>query len=221
MRYTSQYANTTLYSTFDDRRTGGPDHRAPLLPRFYRPAVLYAPGQRGGAADDRHCSHSALQRPDRPQCHLRVPRVGAWRPPAPILTPPYDPGHVRCRRPRPPAGVAPSEPPDLWQTHQPLDTRLGGRDQLCPGADDASGQRGDYPGDPGPDGGALEAGQTLDHQPRSGLRPKKKRRDRLIRLAQTHVTWALGWSDEVWWSRLAQLDQPSWGDRAHQLRLQE
>jgi hypothetical protein len=40
-------------------------------------------------------------------------------------------------------------------------------------------------------------------------------------LTQTHATWALGWSDEVWWSRLAQPDQHSWADRASLRRLQE
>ena len=58
----------------------------------------------------------------------------------------------------------------------------------------------------------LEAGQTLDHQSRSGLCPKKKRRDRLIQRAMTQPTWALGFGDEVWWSRLAQPNQ-HWLDR--------
>jgi transposase len=32
---------------------------------------------------------------------------------------------------------------------------------------------------------------------------KKNARDRLLRLAQTHPDWVLGFQDEVWWSRLA------------------
>jgi transposase len=39
---------------------------------------------------------------------------------------------------------------------------------------------------------------------------KKKWRDYLIRLAVAHPSWALGFADEVWWSRLAQPDQHSW-----------
>lgn len=39
---------------------------------------------------------------------------------------------------------------------------------------------------------------------------EKKQRDRLIQLALRHPTWALGWADEVWWSRLAQPAQPRW-----------
>ena len=41
-------------------------------------------------------------------------------------------------------------------------------------------------------------------QPRSGLRAKKRRRDRLIALARGRPGWALGFEDEVWFSRLTQ-----------------
>ena len=51
--------------------------------------------------------------------------------------------------------------------------------------------------------GALAAGQTRDHQPRSRLPQQTHRRDRLIRLAAEPPTWALGCADDVWWSRLA------------------
>lgn len=61
----------------------------------------------------------------------------------------------------------------------------------------------------------------MDYQSRSRLRQEKNRRDRLIRLACDHPTWALGFADEVWWSRLAQMDQHGWVDQADQIRLQE
>jgi hypothetical protein len=37
----------------------------------------------------------------------------------------------------------------------------------------------------------------------------------------THATWALGFEDEVWWSRLAQPDQHCWTDPAMTPKLQE
>jgi DDE superfamily endonuclease len=40
-------------------------------------------------------------------------------------------------------------------------------------------------------------------------------------LAATHPTWALGWGDEVWWSRLAQPALHSWTPDDEPLRLQE
>ena len=61
----------------------------------------------------------------------------------------------------------------------------------------------------------------MDHQSRSGVCPKKKRRDQLIQRANTQPTWALGFSDEVWWSRLAQPNQHGWTDTATTPRLQE
>jgi transposase len=67
----------------------------------------------------------------------------------------------------------------------------------------------------------VEAGQTLDHQSRPGVRQEKKQRDRLIRLAATHPAWALGFGDEVWWSRLAQPAMHAWAPDEHALRLIE
>ncbi|MFQ3684919.1 transposase [Roseiflexus sp.] len=61
--------------------------------------------------------------------------------------------------------------------------------------------------------------QTLDHQSRPGLHAQKKQRDRLIRLAETHPDWALGFADEVWWSRVAQPNLHRWADADHELRL--
>src|SRR5947199_7244281 len=50
---------------------------------------------------------------------------------------------------------------------------------------------------------------------------KKARRDRLIRLAQRHPDWLLGFEDEVWWSRLAHPALHTWQDEEHPLRLIE
>ena len=61
----------------------------------------------------------------------------------------------------------------------------------------------------------------MDHQPRPPVRREKKRRDRLIRLAKAHPTWALGFADEVWWSRLAQPNVHFWTDSDEAPRLLE
>src|SRR3954447_3046770 len=50
---------------------------------------------------------------------------------------------------------------------------------------------------------------------------KKARRDRLIRLAQQHPDWLLGFEDEVWWSRLAHPAVYAWQEEDHPLRLLE
>src|SRR5579859_7373491 len=61
----------------------------------------------------------------------------------------------------------------------------------------------------------------MDHQSRSGISPQKGGRDRLIRLAMTHPQWALGFGDEVWWSRVARPPLASWADDGAPLRLIE
>jgi hypothetical protein len=61
----------------------------------------------------------------------------------------------------------------------------------------------------------------VDHQPRPRVRPKKGARDRLIRLAASHPTWALGFQDEVWWSRLARPALHAWVAGDARLRLVE
>jgi DDE superfamily endonuclease len=51
--------------------------------------------------------------------------------------------------------------------------------------------------------------------------PEKKRRDQLIQRAMPQPTWALGFGDEVWWSRLAQPEQHCWTDAEARPKLQE
>ncbi|MGH3514441.1 MAG: transposase [Pseudonocardiaceae bacterium] len=61
----------------------------------------------------------------------------------------------------------------------------------------------------------------MDHQPRPGVRAKKKARDRLIRLAAAHPEWVLGYQDECWWSRLALPAMHAWTQEGCPLRLVE
>jgi transposase len=61
----------------------------------------------------------------------------------------------------------------------------------------------------------------MDHESGPGVRTEKSARDRLIRLALTHPAWALGFEDEVWWSRLARPALHSWAEADQPLRLVE
>jgi hypothetical protein len=61
----------------------------------------------------------------------------------------------------------------------------------------------------------------MDHLPRSRIRKKKRRRDRLICLAQSHPDWAVGFEDETWFSRLWQPSLNSWSEAGRPLRLVE
>lgn len=59
----------------------------------------------------------------------------------------------------------------------------------------------------------------MAHQSRSSVRPQKRGRDRLIRLAASHPHWALGFQDETWWSRLARPRLATWTEDGHPLHL--
>lgn len=61
----------------------------------------------------------------------------------------------------------------------------------------------------------------MDHQPGSRIPAKKKFRDRLIGLTSQHPDWAIGFQDEVWWSRYAQPHLHSWSPDGKPLRLVE
>lgn len=61
----------------------------------------------------------------------------------------------------------------------------------------------------------------MDYLPRPGIPAKKRWRDRLIQLAQTHPDWLLGFEDEVWWSRVTQPDLHAWATDGQPLRLVE
>jgi hypothetical protein len=61
----------------------------------------------------------------------------------------------------------------------------------------------------------------MDHQPRSGVCAKKRDRDRLIALAAHHAEYALGFQDEVWWSRVTQPNVHAWAEEDAVLRLVE
>jgi DDE superfamily endonuclease len=67
----------------------------------------------------------------------------------------------------------------------------------------------------------VAARQGRDPQSRPGVRPKKKARARLLRLAEHHPEWALGFEDETWWSRVAQPHLHAWAPAQQPLRLVE
>src|SRR5215212_2523333 len=124
---------------------------------------------------------------------------------------------LRCLRREGVGGFTPDAPPqpqELRQTKQPVDLTDGRRGQLRGGHNTEAGQRRDHPGNAGKAWRALGAGQTLDGEPRSAVRPQKGARDRLIRLARSHPEWALGFEDESWFSRFERPSLRSWTDVA-------
>ena len=61
----------------------------------------------------------------------------------------------------------------------------------------------------------------MDNKPRPRVHQEKKARDRLIRLAEEHPDWVIGFEDETWWSRLARPSLSTWTEACQSLRLVE
>ena len=59
----------------------------------------------------------------------------------------------------------------------------------------------------------------MDRELRSRIRKEKGARDRLIRLAEAHREWALGFEDETWFSRFERPSLHSWADATKPVRL--
>jgi hypothetical protein len=60
----------------------------------------------------------------------------------------------------------------------------------------------------------------VDHEPRPGLRAKKKARARRLRLAEAHPDGVVGFADETGWSRLARPALHTWSGAEGPLRLE-
>lgn len=59
----------------------------------------------------------------------------------------------------------------------------------------------------------------MDREPRSRVCPQKGALKRLIRLAESHPEWVVGFEDETWWSRFEQPSLHSWAEAGGQMRL--
>ncbi len=200
-----------LHSSAYGRRVRPPGGQVALVECLCPPSLPDSAGECPGraAAPDRR--FLGLQRPDRPQRHpsLRARRHRRLpHPPLPSAASAGDQARWGGGR----AGESPRtpEPAQFRVTNQPLDPRTGRRRQLCPRDHVRAGQQRDHPQCLAALGREGEAHQAWDYQSRSRVRPEKRARDRLIRLAPTHPDWVLGFLDEVWWSRFAQPSLHAW-----------
>src|SRR3712207_4104385 len=162
---------------------------------------------------------------DRAQRHPRLQRAGtSGGPSARLEASSYDSSSLRSRARAEALRELLHQKPRKFGEQSSLWTDLGDgrRSELRGGAHEGAGKRGDHSGYLRAPGGALGAGQTVDHQPRSRVCEKKRRRDRLIRLAQENPeSWVVGFEDETWWSRLQRPSLNSWAQAGNPLRLVE
>src|SRR6059036_631058 len=219
--HTARYATSHLRASAEGRRARAPRGRLALVRRLCPPPVPDPAGQRPRRAGPGHRQAPGLRRPDRARGAPRLQRPRRGCPAAGLPEAHDDPGRLRPAGCRAAAGAAAPEPARLRQADQPVDAGPGGRGQLRARLDRHPRQRRDDPPDPQTARRALATGEALDHQPGSRVRAKKSARDRLIRLAASRPTWALGFEDEVWWSRLARPALSSWAGPDQPLRWVE
>ena len=173
MWYTLGYANTFICTPAHGGRAGHLGDRSPVRVRLYRTPLPNPPRQCRGQVDHNDGARPALYRSDRSQHFACVPPAWSRRAAAPIVTPPHlrhdlYPGSLRV-----PAGVVTPEPTDIRQADEPVDPRAGRRGQFRPRAHPTARQRRSHSWGPAPFAGVVEAGQTLDHESRSRVCPKK------------------------------------------------
>jgi hypothetical protein len=173
MWYTLGYANTFICTPAHGGRAGHLGARAPVLVRLYRTPLPDSPHQCRGPADDGDCWQPPLHRSDRAQRPSCLPSARSPCAPAPLVAPAHDVAHLRCWGLRGPAGAPAPESPNVWPAHQPVDARPRRQGQFRPGPHPAAGQRRNHSRGPPPLARVVETCQTLDHQSRSSLRPKK------------------------------------------------
>src|SRR3712207_2496305 len=163
------------------------------LQRGLRPQALPDPScQRPGRAPSSHSRRSRVWLPDGAQRHRRLQREGPWRPPSRLLASQGSPRRLRRERLRDFTRDTPPRAQEVRQTKQLMDPTDGRLGQLRRGPNREAGQWRNHPGNARKAWCSVGAGQALGREPRSGIRPQKRAEERLIRLAEAHPEWAVG-----------------------------
>ena len=183
MWYDRGHENTSIHPTLDRKRTPPAASRLTLqrglcLAKSPGPARL-----RSRRTSDGDSQALRVPQANRAQHHPWLQCQGARRFARRLFAPSSTAYHLSRRSVRGPTGSAASQSPRLWPGYSCLDVILGGPDQLPTGTHFPVGFWRKYPSRPQKAGKELEAGQTLDHQPRPPIPCKKKRprsTDRLV-----------------------------------------
>ena len=203
MWYDRGHENPSVHPTLDRKRTQPDPSRLTLQRRLCLATILGPVGVRSWRTGDSYSQAIRVPQANRTQHHpwLQCGRTRRFR--ARLFASPSTAYYLSRRNVRGTPGSAASQPRRLWPRYQCVDVILGRPDQFPTGADSPPRFWGKCSSRPQEIGKELETCQTLDYQPRSPLSGKKNARDRLMAWASTQPGWAIGFLDEVWWSRFA------------------
>src|SRR5690242_15655458 len=198
-----EHENTSLHPIFDRKRTSPASSRLTLQGRLCL-AKSAGPARIGSwPTSTSHRRPIGVPQANRPQYHPRLQCRWVSRLAGRLFAPPSTAHDLSRRSVRGPTRSPASQPPRLWPADQCVDVILGGPDQLPTGTHSQTGLWRECASRSQTFRKELETSQTLDHQPRSPIPCKKKARDRLIAWCSQQPDWAIGFVDEVWWSRFA------------------
>src|SRR5579885_248207 len=221
MWYTRRHENTHFYPSTQRGRTAADTGRIAFVRCFCLASVPDSVGFGTRGTRPRYRPCVGLRRPNRAQ---RAPRLQCTRPgrlAGSILAPASLTNGLHRRKGRTPQRAVASQPTRVRPRAQHLDVGTGGPGQLRAGHHLRTGLRRERASRPQAAQNQLEACQALDHQSRPAVSAKKKARDRLIAWASQQANWAIGFLDEVWWSRFALPRMHAWQDGEHPVRLVE
>jgi hypothetical protein len=203
MWYDRGYANSSLYPPVDRRRTP-PHPDGTAFERWLRVASLPdITGIRSRRTSSRHSSPVGLPPADGPQRHPRFQYPWTRHLARALIAPPSAANNLPRRGVRGAARSLTLQSPRLWPRYQRVDVAAGRSDQFRAGTDSQARLRRECASRAQALANHLETRQTLDHQSRSAIPAKKNARDRLIAWCSQQPDWAIGFLDEVWWSRFA------------------
>src|SRR6266480_5116646 len=221
MWYNRGYEKTHFYPTTDGRRTATHPERIAFFRCLCFATLPYCAGisPRGTSPSDSPLAW--LRRPDGSQCDQRLQwcrTLGAARR---LFTSPPPAEHVYRRRMPALTGSLASQSARLWPRSRPVDLGVGSPGQFRARDHHHRGFHRKRASSPQTAQNQLEACQALDYQPRPVVPTKKNARDRLIAWASHQPAWAIGFQDEVWWSRFALPRMNAWQDSQHPVHLVE
>src|SRR6266536_881641 len=203
MWYKRGHENPHFYPTIHPGRTAPDPGRIALVRCLHLAPLPDLAGFCPWGTRPKDCPPTRLRRPDRSQCD---PWFQCWRSERAgrrLLTPPSTADHLLGRSSPATTGNLASSSAGVWQRERPVDLGTGRPGQFRARADYHVGFRRERPPRLQTPQDQLETRQALDHQPRSAVSTKKTARDRLIVWASQRPEWAIGFLDEVWWSRFA------------------
>src|SRR5579859_1058191 len=221
MWYTIWHENTHFYPLLERERTRADPSRTAFVGCLCPASLSNFARQRPRRAGHRYCDAPGLRRPDRAQRDPRLQCSRAGRAPRRLFPSPSPAHQLFAGRAPATESSAASPSQRFWQATQHLDLGTGCPGQLRARHHLGAGFRREHASGPQALENQLEARQTLDYQPRSPLSQKKTARDRLIAWASVQPDWAIGFLDEVWWSRFALPRMHAWQSEDQPVRLIE